>query len=420
MVRVQLERLLKSGHFRNSKRYPTLLRHIVEEALEGRGSLLKERTLGVEVFGRAPDYDTASDPIVRVTVAEIRKRIAQYYHEDAHASELRIELTPGSYVPEFIAGREAVAPEEASPLVGEVVTAEAVPVKAGPAVGLFPAEAEPVVPRRRRLGGWSVAALAVLLLVVAVGGLWAWRVTRPTALERLWAPVFAKSGAVTYVVPMSVPKTDLGRADSTADAVAHVMNYSPKGSGTFLAHEQLGENVVFSDMLATVHLEPIVEAQHRTVRVQTNYGARLDELREGPVIMIGGLDNQWVLQALDKLRYRFGGSDETSFYIRDAKQPENRQWAVPLGARYEAIDKDYAIVARVYSESIGQTVMIVAGVGMSGTAAAGEFLADPAKAAEIERRLGPKVHDHDFELVLRSDVVDGNAGPAQIVAAELM
>src|SRR2546430_17456511 len=78
-IRAQMERLLHSTHFRNSKRYPTLLRYMVEETLEGRGSHLKERTLGVEVFGRPADYDTASDPVVRVTVAEIRKRIAQYY-----------------------------------------------------------------------------------------------------------------------------------------------------------------------------------------------------------------------------------------------------------------------------------------------------------------------------------------------------
>src|SRR5580698_7898716 len=105
-VRQQMNRLLETSHFKNSRRYPLLFRFIVEETLEGRGEFLKERLLGVRVFDRPTDYDTASDPIVRVTIAEIRKRIAQYYHEDAHASELRIELTPGSYIPEFLPGRE--------------------------------------------------------------------------------------------------------------------------------------------------------------------------------------------------------------------------------------------------------------------------------------------------------------------------
>src|SRR5580692_5900581 len=101
-IQLQLDRLLANIHFSNSKRFPSFLRFIVQEELEGRGDLLKERTLGIEVFGRDASYDTTSDPIVRVTAAEIRKRIAQYYQESGHADELRISLPPGSYVPHFL------------------------------------------------------------------------------------------------------------------------------------------------------------------------------------------------------------------------------------------------------------------------------------------------------------------------------
>src|ERR1019366_3562142 len=68
---------------------------------EGRGGCLKERALGAEVFSRDPDYDTNADPVVRTTASEVRKRIAQYYHEPGHESDIRIELTSGSYTPEF-------------------------------------------------------------------------------------------------------------------------------------------------------------------------------------------------------------------------------------------------------------------------------------------------------------------------------
>src|SRR5689334_22253874 len=59
LVRVQLERILASSVFRNSKRYTSVLKYIVERALEGATDHLKERTIGIEVFGRTPDYDTA-------------------------------------------------------------------------------------------------------------------------------------------------------------------------------------------------------------------------------------------------------------------------------------------------------------------------------------------------------------------------
>src|ERR1039458_1027121 len=97
-INEQLDRLLKSSFFSNSKRYPALLSHVVTRALEGQTSELKERALGIEVFDRAADYDTNIDPVVRITAGEIRKRLAQYYCEPEHEGELRIELRSGSYV----------------------------------------------------------------------------------------------------------------------------------------------------------------------------------------------------------------------------------------------------------------------------------------------------------------------------------
>src|ERR1700729_741858 len=97
----QLDRLLESPLFRNSKRYPNLLRYVVEQALKGNEALLKERLLGMTVFHRSPDYDTNQDTVVRLTAGEVRKRIAQYYHQPDHAGELQIDLRPGSYVPVF-------------------------------------------------------------------------------------------------------------------------------------------------------------------------------------------------------------------------------------------------------------------------------------------------------------------------------
>ncbi len=83
-IHEQLERLLSNSHFRQSRRFPSFLRFVIDQTLLGQTDMLKERTLGIEIFGREADYDTASDPIVRVTATEIRKRIAQYYQEPGH------------------------------------------------------------------------------------------------------------------------------------------------------------------------------------------------------------------------------------------------------------------------------------------------------------------------------------------------
>src|ERR1700677_2278511 len=105
LVREQLNRLLAHPLFTNSKRYPVLLAYTVEQALLGNAGELKERTIGVEAFRREPTYDVSLDPVVRMTAAEVRKRLTQYYYSPDyspdHAGELIIELPVGSYVPLF-------------------------------------------------------------------------------------------------------------------------------------------------------------------------------------------------------------------------------------------------------------------------------------------------------------------------------
>src|SRR5580704_13892272 len=102
----ELEAVLASPHFCNSKRYPTLLQYIVDNTLAGKLDQLKERTLGVEVFERSPTYDTNTDTVVRYTAGEVRKRLLLYYSEHASSSGIRISLPAGSYVAEFLHGHD--------------------------------------------------------------------------------------------------------------------------------------------------------------------------------------------------------------------------------------------------------------------------------------------------------------------------
>src|ERR1700735_4213730 len=101
-ILLELQEVLASPHFCNSKRYPALLKYIVENTLAGKSDMLKERTLGVEVFDRPATYDTNADTVVRYTAGEVRKRLQLFYHEEGRHSSIRISLPAGSYVPVFL------------------------------------------------------------------------------------------------------------------------------------------------------------------------------------------------------------------------------------------------------------------------------------------------------------------------------
>ena len=115
LVRDQLEKVLSSRTLAGSRRTQDFLRLIVTHALEGETESLRERMIGAELFGRPVSYDTGNDSVVRVRASEVRRKLAQYYSNEAREPEprVRIELPSGSYVPRFHfaanPGRDSVA-----------------------------------------------------------------------------------------------------------------------------------------------------------------------------------------------------------------------------------------------------------------------------------------------------------------------
>ena len=100
-VRDHLERVLASESFARRERVSKLLRFLVERRLEDREHELKESVIGVEVFGRPPDYNPKVDSTVRTEAARLRARLAKYYATDGSRDEIVIELPKGAYLPGF-------------------------------------------------------------------------------------------------------------------------------------------------------------------------------------------------------------------------------------------------------------------------------------------------------------------------------
>ncbi len=424
----QMERLLETTHFRNSRRYPALFRFIVEETLAGRGEFLKERLLGVQVFGRPSDYDTAGDPVVRVTVAEIRKRIAQYYHDESHTHELRIELMPGRYAPEFRVSRGVLqplpGPYEPAPVVSTPVLATpvlATPVLAAPVLAAPASEnlslparghVEVAPPRRPRRLVWAGSLFALLAVSAAACSL-AWRTT---ALDRFWEPVLGAHQPVILCLPVAG-----GKYGVAANSKVTLLQAGPAAPGltdaanNYLSRETLGENVVFSDVRAMTSLSDLLAQRKAEQRLRLNTAVTMDDLRQGPAILIGAMDNPWTLRALSHLRYQFGGNDQEIYWIVDTKSGQPTEWSLDLKLPTTSVTRDYAIIARVHAEDTGQPQVLVAGIGMSGTAAAGELLTSAATMELLRQRVG-KAFDHaDFEAVISTDVVNGIAGSPKIL-----
>src|SRR5262245_31517530 len=100
-VRRELDTILSSHGFVQSKRLADFLRFVVERHLDGKDDELKETLLAIEVFGRKPDYDPKQDSIVRTEAGRLRSKLIEYYAGEGRNDSVIIELPKGRYTPVF-------------------------------------------------------------------------------------------------------------------------------------------------------------------------------------------------------------------------------------------------------------------------------------------------------------------------------
>jgi hypothetical protein len=383
-VRVQLDRILASSLFRTSQRCQALLRHVVERSLAGGTSTLKERSLGIDVFGRAPDYDTNADPIVRGTAGEIRKKLAQYYQDPEHSHELRIELNRGGYVPEF----------------------HNVPQSAVPAAW----------PKAR------IGIIASALVAVAVAGVLLLNQWRKPALDQFWAPVLNVPGGV--LISVAQPRVYNFRSDARQKEIETMIEgMSPAALASSQEAIPLGQLIpmwdrymAVGDVTCLVRLASVFEKRGKTYRIRSEAATSFSDLRERPSVLIGAFDNEWTLRVLGDLRYTFYKDFHGLELVHDRDHPENTDWKLVNSWPQWNISNDYAIVSRVFDVHTDRMAVVAAGITQFGTAGAGDFLSNPQYFSEGTRRLPRDWARKNLQIVLRVPVVQGVPGHPQVLA----
>jgi hypothetical protein len=168
-----------------------------------------------------------------------------------------------------------------------------------------------------------------------------------------------------------------------------------------------------------VHVGAFLESNHKPFRVNLDSEATFPELREGPVVLIGAGDNAWTMRLSAPLRYGFEYSDnDATRSIIDRRNPSGNRWTARMDSEHQAVGRDYALVARYHDAVLDQPVVILAGLTSVGTEAAGELLQKP-DALRAMLHDAPQAADKvNLEAVIETEVVDGHAGPARVLAVE--
>jgi hypothetical protein len=122
------------------------------------------------------------------------------------------------------------------------------------------------------------------------------------------------------------------------------------------------------------------------------------------------------MRLMEPLRFHFV-KDGHGVRIVDARDSQNLNWAVDYSKSTSSVIYDYAIVARYIDPTTHGSLLIVAGIGAYGTQAASEALTTPADLDRLLAGVPRRWEDGNIELVLKTAIINGEAGPATLVSS---
>jgi hypothetical protein len=414
-----LDDILRSTPFRTSRQCQDLFRYIVEHSLAGSDDLLRERVIGMEVFGRAPDYDTAQDPVVRVRASDVRKRLAQYYQTQKNSTgQWKIEIPTGSYKAQFH------RPEGA---VSQVATATNAVHPSSEAISPPPERLIGNTRFRKRNLFWATAA-AILLAAVFAGLRLTQHTTTPTgnAFDLFWGPVLENPRPVlvctgsnsVYVLSATAIKKYKTAHPHGQDATTNSETVVPLEELKNLSGDDFipvkDRFLTTGDASATAQISSLLTSRHHPFDLRFGTDLSFGDLRNSSAVLVGAFNNSWTLNMTDNLRFVYESGDSPQMHVQDRFDTSRSWWPKFLG---EKDSDDYAIVSRILDSKTGSVLVIIAGLTHRGTQAAGDFITNPELVAEFIKQAPKDWSRKNLQIVLHTNVVNDIPGSPTVVAS---
>lgn len=430
-----LSEITEGAAFKGSHRSAQFLEYVVQQSASGDIERLKERLIGVELFGRLPSYDTGDDAIVRVTATDVRKRLLQHYSSRAgSSSEFRISLPLGKYVPEVV--RNPVSRVDVlAPSFLEAHPQQVSPVSESSAVDI------PASLQKSKLAWWQWAAPALGIAMMLVGIILAvanWpRQTSGRDLQNShptpWGTLLNGSSSVLIVA--SDPNIEeiqrIAHGNVTLSDYAN-QHYLPHNAHQ-LSFEQIsfmkdilrGNKIASVDGTIIAGLVALVPSGQPRPSIKAARDIRMPDLEtNGNLIFLGSpRSNPWTSIYDPILDFHFVFDERIQQeLIRNMKPAKGeRNEYIPTAGGFDT-GQSFATVSIFQNPGHTGRVLIIAGANGEGTEAAGALITDPTRWDTVLQHChltGP-VEKRSMQLLLQLGTMAGSASDVTVVACHIL
>jgi hypothetical protein len=426
-LRKHLKEVMEGAAFRGSQRSTQFLQHIVEQTISGNLESLKERAIGVELFGRSPTYDTGDDAIVRVTASDVRKRLFHHYSVFGSDTSLRIHLPLGSYVPEFTRDTKPL-PASGSEDQKKLPAAHAVPSPAASDAPPTPA----ISPTGRRIFMWLAIVVCFLGSNAAMWLLSAQFHSPKTSPDLPWSAMFHNGRATVLVTsdPNIAEIQGLTRSSiSVSDYANH--NYVPATSSLspdvdhFIRYILRGDKAANVDTPIVAAISEMAQENSEKISVRAARDFRFSDLdNDNNFIFLGSpRTSPWVTLFDDQLDFRFYfNKDSWQEVIRNVHPRAGEATEYVPTAKGLATGESFATISFVRNPEHAGQVLLLAGANAEGTKAAGELISNLPRLSAVLHQCGissPKPERH-FQILMRLSMMAGSPRTYDVLSCHLL
>jgi len=404
-----VQRVASSRLLGKASQLRDILLYICRRALTENAASISEQEIGCKVLGRRPDFNPNEDNIVRAQVRHLRHKLDEYFTSEGAEEPLVLTIPKGGYIPHFEARTVLFTPVEV---------------------------AKPVRFRRTAVLVWA------LLACLAITSSLLWR--RQEALRRasaidtvasrndpLWQTIFAPAHETSIVMSdacmvmlqdildVDVPLGEYSSGGYPAKLMAPVSDPKLRAALKLIAARQytsLGDATTAARMMELSHRY----GAHTNIRYSRHISVR--EFKTGNFILVGSRRGvPWVQLFEPSLNFLLEEDHQTRKYHFRNRAPAAGEKNVYCAD--SADTETYADIALLPNLAGSGYVLMLGGIDMAATEAAGELVASADFPATLQRLMashGGQTPASPIEILLQAKAMGGTSADSKIIAYRLL
>jgi hypothetical protein len=431
--------IVEGRAFRGSERSIRFLEFVIDKAIAGDLDSLKERLIGIELFGRSPTYSTSKDAIVRVTASDVRKRLLGHYGWYGRTSKFQINLPTRTYVPEISAvrlethglkGNDDSLPSPSSHESG-VAAVDIASVREGflEVASVHPHDVLDTGLNARKIVFYGALAAILMASLWMLGSHYVRsKIATAHAMSHLALPwqVFIESQRPVQIVTSDRGLVEVEALVHKPITVSQYANHTYVPDADHLKADvvRLCNEILVSNRAAAVDIPIVVgitelaQTNSQMIAVRMARELQIQDLNsDNNFVFLGSpRSNPWVALFEDQMDFRFQYDQDGNEFIEDV-HPHPDESNLPK--RMTASDgRTYGIVAFLPNPYAHGSSVILSGLDIEGTQAAGKLITDLPRLSAILRDCGVGQNGASpyFELLLHPKTIAGASTNTEVAA----